>query len=175
MKNISLLVLFISVLAYSSNAQSLMSSSGEISLHSEKKNISASCQSFTGKLDFEKNEVVFSVPIQGFSFKSASMQKHFNQEAVMDSQQFPKAKFKGTFTSDDDLNEIGVHAVQVSGDMTIKGVTKEFTSDGTIETTSDGTIVKTSFTVNREDYNINQGKAKMTSKVIEIDVNVVFN
>lgn len=150
------------------SAQSLISSTGEVTFHSDKENITAVCNSFTSKLDLTNKEVVFSVPIQGFTFPKAMMQEHFNQPGVMDSQQFPKAKFKGTIEGADDLTKEGTHDVTVKGSMTIKGVTKDFTTTGQIINTGGQYRVKSEFGIEREQFGITGMRPSMTDKVIKV-------
>ena len=44
-------------------------------------------------------EVVFSIPIQSFEFEKAMMQQHFNNEHFLESNVYPKSKFKGSITN----------------------------------------------------------------------------
>ncbi len=44
-------------------------------------------------------KIVFSVPMQGFEFEKALMQKHFNGEDFLDTKEFPKAKLTGKITN----------------------------------------------------------------------------
>lgn len=47
-------------------------------------------------IDYTTGEVVFSIPIQSFEFEKAMMQKHFNNEHFLESNVYPKSKFKAT-------------------------------------------------------------------------------
>ena len=66
------------------NAQEIISNSGSVTFNTPKdKDVSATSQSLTSKIDLDTKEIVFSVPIQAFTFANSKMQQHFNQENVM--------------------------------------------------------------------------------------------
>ncbi len=97
----------------------------------------------------------FSVLMTSFKFEKALMQEHFNENYV-ESEKYPKSKFKGKITNLADINfkKDGEYTGKISGDLTIKDVTKKVTTacDFTIK---DGAITgKTTFNVKPQDYNI---------------------
>jgi len=55
------------------------------------------------------------------------MQKHFNSDKYLNSDQFPKAEFKGTISnlSAVKFNTNGTYNATVNGSLTIHGVTKK--------------------------------------------------
>ncbi|MBU3744315.1 MAG: YceI family protein, partial [Sediminibacterium sp.] len=65
----------------------------------------------------------FSLLIKGFKFKMAEMQDHFNTQ-YLQSNQYPRADFKGTITNIASVNftKDGNYPVQVKGDLTLHGV-----------------------------------------------------
>jgi len=75
-------------------------------------------------IDIDKNEVVFSVLTTSFKFRRALMEEHFN-ENYMESAKFPKAKFTGKIISPIDWKGEKPVSVDVKGDLTMHGVTKE--------------------------------------------------
>ena len=72
-------------------------------------------------VDLSSNDIAFQIQMRAFKFKIALMEEHFNENYV-ESEKYPKATFKGTFTNipadlskQHDLNEAGVidfHVVQ---------------------------------------------------------------
>ena len=107
-------------------------------------------------IDPNTGEVVFSVPMQSFEFEKSLMQKHFNQDKFLDTKQFPKAKFIGKIINLDDIkwDSDGTYSASISGDLTIKGVTKSYSEMGSITVTG-GTINATStFHVTLSDHGI---------------------
>ncbi len=135
------------------NAQELVSNTGSVSFITPKDaDVSATSQSLTSKINLDTKEIIFSVPVQAFTFASSKMQQHFNQEGVMNSAKFPKAKFVGTIVNYENLKKDGEYDVMVEGEMTIKGNTQSFTAEGTMKAI-EGTIeVTSSFTINGFNY-----------------------
>ena len=78
----------------------------------------------TTLLDTEKNEVAFSVLTTSFRFRRALMEEHFN-ENYMESSKFPKAKFSGKIVSPVDWKIEKPVIVDIKGNLTLHGVTKE--------------------------------------------------
>ncbi|MDB4835051.1 YceI family protein [Cyclobacteriaceae bacterium] len=167
-KLLLLIPLFIASIAFS---QSKVSNSGKIHFQSlNKKDVKADCISFTSKIDINTKKIVFSVPIQGFEFKQALMQKHFNNDKNMNSVAFPKAKFVGTITSEIDFTKDGVYEVEVAGKITIRDVTKDYTAKGTI-TIKDGQIeVRSTFVIPGNDF----GLTTKYAKEIEITLYAIY-
>src|SRR4030042_5500221 len=83
------------------------------------------------------------------------MQEHFN-ENYMESDKFPKSSFKGKINNPAkiDFTKDGIYPAEVTGDLTIHGVTKTVTATGTIEIKAAIITAKTEFTVSPKDYNI---------------------
>lgn len=150
-------------------SQSYTSNTGSIQFDAvNKKGVDAISQSFTSKLDMDELTIIFSVPIQSFVFGSGTMQKHFNQEGNMNSSEFPKGKFKGAISSEEDIKAEGTHQVKVEGEMTIKGTTKPFSADGTLVVSEGKVEANSEFMINGFDFG-------MDSKKFADEVKVVLN
>ena len=100
-------------------------------------------------------QIAFMLLIKGFQFRNQKMEDDFNED-YMESTKYPKANFKGTITniSEINLSKDGAYPAKVKGDLTIHGVTKEITSDGTIEVKGSKVIAKSKFNVAVKDFNI---------------------
>ena len=106
-------------------------------------------------MDLTTGDIQFSLLIKSFEFKRELMEEHFN-ENYMESDIYPKAGFKGKLSGLENVNlkKDGSYLVDVSGDLTIHGVTKAFSTAATLEVKK-GTITgKSSFVILPEDYNI---------------------
>jgi polyisoprenoid-binding protein YceI len=106
-------------------------------------------------VNMDNGDMAFTALMKSFQFKKALMQEHFNEKYV-ESDKFPKATFKGKITSPgmDKLAKNGEHKATVDGDLTIHGVTKKYTAEGTI-TKSDETLTLNSiFDITLADFNI---------------------
>lgn len=102
--------------------------------HTVAEDITATSNNATGLINAETGDVAISLPVQSFQFEKALMQEHFNQPNFMDSKQFPKITFKGKLTNlaSINFNKEGTYTADVTGDLTIKGVTKPITEKATI-------------------------------------------
>ena len=115
--------------------------------------------------------------MKSFEFEKALMQEHFNENYV-ESHKFPKATFKGSIESYDQdmLTGSGNHTVNVSGDLTIHGVTNKLSTEVKL-ISNDGDSVKgtTSFILKPENFDIKIPKAVRDNIAKEIEVNVNVN
>lgn len=147
--------------------------------HTVAEDIKANNYKVTSTLDPASGAMVFSVPMQGFEFEKALMQKHFNSPKFLDTKQFPKAKFKGAIADmgGANLSKDGKYSVTVKGDLTLHGVTKHVEEKGTIAVKG-GVITATSkFNIVLADYKIafEKGKpSKNIAKEIELTIKMDY-
>jgi len=122
-------------------------------------------------------EFAFTVLIKSFHFRRTLMEEHFNSN-YMESSTYPKATFSGTVKdlSKLDLTKDGSYPVEVSGDITIHGVTKKITIPGTIEVKSGKPQANSKFTVLVADYKIKIPGvvADKISKEVAIEVSCMY-
>ena len=104
-------------------------------------------------IDIEKNEVAFSVLTTSFKFRRALMEEHFN-ENYMESAKFPKAKFSGKIVSPVDWKSEKAVVVDVKGELTMHGATKEVTLKATITPGKTRIIATAELKVTPEDFKI---------------------
>lgn len=126
-------------------------------------------------------DVVFSVPIQSFEFEKAMMQQHFNNEHFLESNVYPKAKFKATITNlkEIDFTKDGEYQAEIEGEMTIKDKTNPVKESGTITVQGQALIINAVFDLILADYGITFDESDMVSskisKSIEITVAAEYN
>ncbi len=114
----------------------------------------------------------FSCLIKGFKFAYAEMQDHFNTE-YLQSNTYPRADFKGTITN---LKEVvftknGTYKAIVKGDLTLHGVTKNITVNGTI-TVKDGKMTAiASFPILMKDFKID---ASSVTEKVKAEINCIY-
>ncbi len=140
--------------------------------------IEATNEKAVAKLDVSTGEMEFGVLMKGFNFEKSLMQEHFNENYV-ESDKFPKATFKGLVTnaSTVNLSKDGIYPVKVKGNMTLHGVTKEVTADGSL-TVKDGKVTNgtSTFKLTLKDFGIEVPsvvKDKLAEKA-EIKVDVIY-
>lgn len=126
-------------------------------------------------------EVVFSVPMQGFEFEKAMMQQHFNNEHFLETNIYPKSKFKGTIVNLGDIHftKDGKYEAQIKGELTIKDKTNPVNERGTIEVKGNQLFIQSVFEITLADYGILFDESEMVSKkiakTIEITIEGEYN
>jgi polyisoprenoid-binding protein YceI len=159
MTNLKTISLVLFLLPLGSIAQDRFGTrNGHVSFRSETpiENIEANNHKASSVFDASTGDVQFAVLIKAFEFKKALMQEHFN-ENYMESNTYPKATFKGKLrgAGADEMTRPGTYVVNVTGDLTIHGVTKPMNTKGSITVAADGSIsVSGEFPVVPEDHGI---------------------
>jgi polyisoprenoid-binding protein YceI len=95
------------------------------------------------------------VLVKGFLFEKALMQEHFN-ENYLESSTFPKATFKGKLdnASAVNLDKDGTYKVNVTGTLTMHGVTKPVNTPATFTVKGGKLSAAVNLSVLLADYNI---------------------
>lgn len=120
------------------------------------------------KLDIATGNVEVKINIKSFEFEYDLMQEHFN-EKYMESDKFPQAAFKGKILQD--ISELGDdREVDVSGELTIHGITKDITLKAKLSKQGDFILVKSKIPVVFKDYNVDDPSilTKSVAKDVEI-------
>jgi polyisoprenoid-binding protein YceI len=145
--------------------------------HTPAEDIKASNNQVTGTINAESGDLVFSIPVQSFEFEKALMQKHFNQPNFMDSKTYPRIKFVGKIQNLSEINfkKDGVYSVIVTGDLTIRDVTKSISEKGTIEVKEGKIHANSKFIVKGiSDYKVGKPKGGKKNNVAE-DIEVTYH
>jgi hypothetical protein len=127
----------------------------EFSSKAPLEDIEAKNKTVAAILDTKTGALQFSVLMKGFEFPKALMQEHFNENYV-ESDKYPKAEFKGNITNNSAISYAtdGTYPAQVSGKLTIHGVTKDVKTTGTIKVNGGKIDASSMFNVLVSDYNI---------------------
>lgn len=117
--------------------------------------IEAKNNKVSSALDASTGKIEFIVLIKSFQFEKALMQEHFN-ESYLESTIYPKATFSGKITNPDVINysRNGTYKVNVTGNLTMHGVSQNVTATGTIQTIDSNVKVSSVFRVALADYKI---------------------
>jgi len=120
----------------------------------------------------DNGSLSFSLLIKSFRFKMAEMQDHFNSE-YLHSNQFPRGDFKGTISNIKTVNfsQDGNYPVDVTGDLTLHGVTKKVSTKGSITVKNGKPLAKASFSITVKDFGI---KAEDVTEKVTITVNCQY-
>lgn len=175
MKNIFLIFATSFLLTLSAGAQNFITKNGKISLFSKTdvEDIDAVNNQAVSVINTQTGSVAFSVLVNGFLFKKALMQEHFN-ENYLESGKYPKATFKGTITdmSKVDFKKDGSYNVTVTGDLNMHNVTNKVTVPAVIVVKGNALSANSTFKVRLDDYKIAVPKVveKNISKTIDLKV-----
>jgi len=178
MKHLLKTTLYITAILFSTNSYSQvwMSRNANITFFSETpiENIDAISKSAQAAINTQTGKVFFKVVISSFEFKKALMQEHFN-ENYMESEKFPSAEFDGQIENLPDLTVDGTYPVAVKGKLTIHGIVKERTVNGTITVSKDKITSFSKFKVKCADHNIEIPKLVLKNIAEEIEVTITSN
>jgi hypothetical protein len=156
-------------LTTSIKAQKLYSTkSGKISFESKAalEDIEAKNSEVESKLLSSNGQIVFNLLIKGFQFENQLMEDHFN-ENYLESSKYPKATFKGFITNIKEINfsKDGTYPAKARGKLTIHGVTKDVSSNGTITVKNGKVRANSTFDIKLKDYKI--GGSLIGKKIAE--------
>ena len=168
-KNLMCTLIFCTAL-FTAKAQDYLTRNGYIEFysHTPLEDIKAQNNEVVSILNSTTGEMEFKVAIKGFHFPKTAMEEHFNGPDYMNSTKYPKAGFKGKITnvSTVDLSKNGTYKATVSGDLTIREVTKSITVTGTLTVNNGKVNIQSTFPVKRKDYNI-IGESFVQKKIAE--------
>lgn len=171
-------LLFATLLITSSiyvNAQGMyITKTGKISFFSRAKaieKVEANNNEVSSILNTQTGDMVFSLLIKSFRFESALMEEHFN-ENYLESSKFPKSTFKGKLTNLTAVNftKDGTYPVTAEGDLTLHGITKKASSNGTIIVKGGKVAAFSKFSIKLKDYNISIPSLVKDKVSEEIDI-----
>jgi polyisoprenoid-binding protein YceI len=162
------------------SAQKLISKTGHIRIysHTPMEDVDAENNQVASILDPSTGTLQFSLLVKSFVFKKTLMEEHFN-ENYMESDKLPKSTFTGKITNMDkiDFKKDGTYPAEVTGELTMHGITKPVTTTGTITIELGKVSAKSKFTIVPQDYNVeipDLVKDKI-AKEIEITVDAAYN
>lgn len=138
--------------------------------------IKATTSSGMSVFDASTNELDFSVPISTFQFEKAFMQQHFNSD-YMESDKYPRAIFKGKIQEHIDVAREGTYPVNVTGDLTVHGITQKRTIPGSVTIKNGILSMASEFMVKCADHHIDIPQILFyhIAESIKITVSATYN
>lgn len=116
--------------------------------------IKAHNKNVTAIINTKNGDFAALVLIRGFKFKIALMEEHFN-ENYMDSDDFPKATFKGNILDFDfERTKKQSNVYVLEGSLTIHGITKKFKTNTAIKIVSNKILMNGTVKINISDFDI---------------------
>lgn len=187
MKRITIILLAIFVAAASALAQSdwkldkVHSSVMFTVRHMVISEVTGSFKDFTIALkstkdDFSDAEVQSTIIVGSLSTDNAMRDGHLKSDDFFNAEKFPEINFKST-----SFEKLGDHKYKITGDLTIRDVTKNVTFDAVLNGTlkTDRGVLsawKATTTINRFDYNLKWSKTLETGGLmVGQDVTITLN
>ncbi len=174
-------VVAISLTSITASAQKIVSSKTHFKFFSSTpaEDIEANNYKAVGTLEKSTGDIVFSVPMQSFEFEKALMQEHFNSKKFLNTKANPKAKLVAKIADVSTVNftQDGTYTVNVSGNLTINGVTKPVNEKATFDITDGKVSLKSKLNVTLADYEVAFKKGKPSTniaKTVEVTVMATY-
>jgi hypothetical protein len=104
-------------------------------------------------LNTNTGDLQMKIVMTAFVFEKPLMQEHFNENYV-ESEKFPNAFFKGKLDQKIDFSKDGEYKVTATGKLTIHGVEKDRTIDGTVKVKGKEIMLSSAFKVTFADHQI---------------------
>lgn len=159
-------------------AQSIyISKDAKVSFYSSApiEDIEANTNQAVSAINLSTGSIYFKVPIKSFQFERDLMQEHFNSD-YLESDKYPFAEFKGQIQPVPSAAKDGNYPVNVTGQLTIHGVTKPYQGTGSLEIKNGQITALSAFKVKLADHNIKIPRLLLTNiaQVVEVKVNAVY-
>lgn len=173
-KIVTFICFFFTIVLFS---QKMITRSGEIKFEASMpafEQIAAKNNTVSCIFDTSSGEIAALALVKAFRFKVPLMEEHFNENYI-ESDQFPKATFKGK-VANFYFSKVasGKATFDVEGDLTLHGVTKKVKTKITFVQLGEKLILTCIFKVNPIDYNI-KIPSIVKSKIAEtVEVNLKF-
>ena len=126
-------------------------------------------------LDIKTGNVAFESIVKSFTFSNPKMQEHFNGDKWMDSDKFPTATFTGKITNLSAVNfkKDGTYTANVSGNLSMHGITKPVTTIASVVVSGKKLNTTTDFSVKLADFGVNGGAIVAGKVATEPKISVV--
>ena len=137
--------------------------------------IQASSKFGASALNIKTGEIYFKIHINTFEFHSKLMQEHFNED-YLESDKFPFAEFKGKIDQVADMQKNGTYPVEVEGILTLHGVPKAYTTQGTIVVKNHRILAKSTFDIRIADHHIKIPRLviKNIAEVVKVSISADY-
>ncbi len=125
----------------------------------------------------DNGEIASLLLVREFEFRKKLMQEHFNENYI-ESHKYPKAYFVGKIASfdPDEITEEPV-SFELSGDLTLHGVTRPIMAELNIRREGESLSMETTFMVRTEDFKIKVPRLlfKKIAEEIQVEVSASLN
>ncbi len=129
----------------------------------------------TSIINFKTGNIAAVIIINQFEFRLRLMQEHFN-ENYLESNIYPRSTFEGKIINFNDITE-NFKNYQITGNLTIKGVTKEINTTAVIRKLKNKVELMSNFSVMLSDFGVKIPKIvfKKIDEEVKINLNFVYD
>ncbi len=160
------------------SSQVYYTKNGNLSFFSKSmlQNIQADNNQVISVLNSQTGAIQFSLLNNAFHFPKAKMEEDFNENYI-ESEKYPRSTFKGTVTNINDVNfeKEGSYTVNVKGDLTIHGITRNITTPATITIKNGNVAATSSFNILVKEYKISIPTIVANKVAENIEIKVACN
>jgi len=179
MKAPIIMILFITLTITGINAQNIFSTGiGHVSFFSKApiSDVDAVNDKVNVELNTSTQEFTCDIAMKEFKFKSGKMGRDARKKYI-EIDAYPNASFKGKITGKIDYEKPGSYPATSTGKLTIHGVEKQVSENGTVIVQDGKLRLESQFNVRLKDYNINTPKIlgqKMTQDDVLVKINATL-
>lgn len=169
------IALTILLISFNLRAQVLKFDHGEVEFYTGTvvSDIEAISEEADVTLNLETGEVSVTIDIKSFEFEYDLMQEHFN-EKYLESDKFPQSTFNGKIVQDISKGIESETEVDVSGKLTIHGVTNDIKFKANLSGQENFMVVKSKIPVVFKDYNIDDPSILTKSVAKDVEIKIAF-
>ncbi len=140
------------------------------SIDFKSKDPSGSFDEIKGEIDFDENNIGSSkfnlkIDVSSINTGNGMMNKKALTEEWFDAKKFPEIKFKSSKV------EMAQNELEITGDLTIRGITKTYTISASYSKSGDKIIFKGKFNVNRIEFKVGK-KSQAVPDIMRITFTV---
>ncbi len=179
MKNVFTIIIFSVIFSIKGFAQDkYLDKNGIVIFEASEKvfeEVKATNNSVTAIYDLNTNQFAALALMKGFRFKNSLMEEHFNENYI-ESDTYPKAKFKGNFIDFDSKKDLGATQITATlkGFLEIRGKQKEIETQVILQKIEDTISVQGKFKVAPQDFDIDIPNIVKNKIAKEVTVNLDF-
>jgi polyisoprenoid-binding protein YceI len=161
---------------YVGKAQIFLTQAAQVSFFSSTpmENIDATNSKVSSLINTSTDSIFVKIKNSAFVFKSSLMQDHFN-ENYMETSKYPFANFRGKINGEVNYKREGSYKVTANGKMSIHGVEKMVTLNGTIVVKGTDIILDSEIIIKPVDYKIEIPKLVFQKIAENIKVSIKAN
>lgn len=159
---------FLLLLNFTYSQEKYLTKNGHINFFSDSplKVIKANNNQVLSIVSIDNGQIVIHVLMKSFLFEKSLMQEHFNENYI-ESDKYPKAKFKGKLIGFD-LSDNLEQKIRIKGELSLRGKTKQIELSSIMIFKEGVLAIKGSFNIAIADFDIKVSGSTMNNSIAEL-------